>query len=337
MKIGIRKHKGGFIFIPFFLISVFLSFNSCGVKGPPLQPVPGIIPPVEKVKIYQKGGFLFVSISLPESYPDNTSLKIKKVKVYYSFYPIGKIVDLKKFLKEAKSEELSPEEKNIVLKKEIKDFDKSFKILIYCWDLRNKRSQPSKLFEFEVKKPPPRPENLRAEVREDGIYLKWEMGEETRDKGFFVYLFNGEEFEKLNTEPIVKKEFIFKDFAWEKEYKFRVSTVLKNIYESEDSEEISVIPVDKFPPPPPENLVAIPEEGFILLKWDGVDVPDLEKYNVYRMENGKRELLTLKGTKETFFEDREGEKGKIYKYFVTAVDKRGNESIPSNFVEERFR
>lgn len=338
MAISINKSKEILLFC--FLISLFSLFLSisCGVKGPPLQPIPKLLPQVESVKIYQKGKNLLVSISFPENYSDKTPLKIKKFRIHYKFYSQKKRVDFKKFLKESISEEMnSPEEKNLIFKKEIKSYPQNFKILFFYWDSAGKKSPPSKLFEFEVKEPPPPPENFNADLKEDGIHLTWEKKKNQKNIGFFVYFSNGKDFRRVNQEPLEKESFLFKDFSWDLEYRFRVSSVYEKFYESEDSEEISIIPVDKFPPPPPKNLIAIPEEGFILLKWEKVEVEDLEKYNVYRVEDGKEKLLTLKGVKETTFEDREGEKGKVYKYFVTAVDRKRNESNPSNLVEERFR
>ncbi len=332
-KIKVRKSFKALFFLLFLLFLI-----SCGVKGPPLQPVMKVLPPVENVKFYQKGKVLIASITFPENYSDITPLKIKKIRVHYNFYPLEKRVELKEFLKKSFLEEMElKEERSIIFKKEIGSFPKNFNLLIYYWDSNDKKSIPSKLFQFEVKEPPKPPEELVADLKEDGIHLKWKFEEKNKKIGFFVYIYKDKDFKKLNQEPLDKKEFVFKDFKWDVEHRFKVNSVSEKLYESDDSEEISIIPVDIFPPPPPQNLIAIPEEGFILLKWEKVEVNDFEKYNVYRKENGKEELLTLDGTKETFFEDRKGEKGKIYKYFVTAVDKRGNESAPSNLVEERYR
>jgi len=332
MAIWNNKKKGFLIYL-----SVFLTV-SCGVKAPPLQPVLKLIPPVENLNFYQKGNSLLASISFPESYSDGTPLEIKKVRLHYKFYKSNKIIDSRRFLKESILEDFVLEErKNLVFKKEMKDFPGKFYISIFFWDSRGKRSPMSKIFEFDVKEPLKPPKNLEAKVEENGINLKWEAEKDKEKLGFFLYFSEGKEFKRVNQEPLLKNEFVFKDFTWDREYRFKVSSIYEKFYESNDSEEISIVPVDKFPPPPPQNLVAIPEEGFILLRWDKIEVGDLEKYNVYREEDGKRKLLTLNGTKSTEFEDRTGEKGKIYKYFVTAVDKKGNESLPSNSVEERFR
>jgi len=329
--------------IPYFKKAFLLYFfifltNSCGVKSPPLQPVLKVIPSVENVKFHQKGNLLLAIISFPSIYSDGTPLEIKKVRVHYKFYPSKKRIDLNRFLKESTSEDMILQEgKTLILEREIKIFPQDFKISITFWDSRGKRASMSRLFEFEVKEPPKPPKNLRGEVNENGINLKWEAEEEQKNLGFFLYFSDGKEFKKVNQEPLLNNDFIFKDFTWDREYRFKVSSVSEKFYESDDSKEISIIPVDKFPPTPPKNLVAIPEEGFILLRWDKVEVNDFEKYNVYREEDGKKKLLTLNGTTETRFEDRTGTKGKIYKYFVTAIDKNGNESSPSNLVEERYR
>ncbi|MGQ9617440.1 MAG: fibronectin type III domain-containing protein [Candidatus Aminicenantia bacterium] len=316
-----------------------LLISSCGVKGPPLPPVVKSLVPIENVRIFQKGDLVIANFSIPETYSDRTLLKVKKVRIYFNFYSSDGMVGTKKFRREALKEviELRKEERNAIFQRKIEKNSKKFLFQVEYWDSYNKKSQLSKIFEFLVKKPLPPPKDLTAEAKEDGIYLRWEAEKELKYSGFFLYFSEGKEFRKINDEPFSKNEFVFKDFSWDMNYRFKVSGIYEKLYESEDSEEVSIKPVDIFPPPPPSNLIAIPEEGFILLKWENVDCKDFEKYNVYRIEDGKRVLLTSEGVKENRFEDRSGEHGKIYSYFVTAVDRKGNESKSSNIVEERYR
>ncbi len=335
----IDKRKTSLLHNIALFIFLVVSFSSCGVKAPPLPPVAKEIIPVGDAKFLQKGNSLYVSFYLPETYSDKSPLEIGKIKIHFDFYSEKKIINVKKFLKDAQEEEMEVEKgkRDYLFTKKLDKYSINLGLLIFYWDSKGKRSPPSKIFEFAIKPPPAKPKNLTADVLEKGILLKWEAGEEKKDYGFYLYFSEGKEFKKINSEPLYKAEFLFSDFSWDVRYTFKVSAVEKNLYESEDSEEISLVPVDMFPPPPPQNIIAIPEEGFILLKWEKVDCEDLEKYNVYRKDNEKVLLLTQHGTKETFFEDKTGESGKIYVYFVTSVDKKGNESKPSNMVEEKFR
>src|SRR5207244_1420387 len=54
--------------------------------------------------------------------------------------------------------------------------------------------------------------------------------------------------------------------------------------ESDAPKPICTTPVDTFPPPAPDGLIALPSEGKIQLKWNAVDVPDLAGYLVMRGE-----------------------------------------------------
>jgi fibronectin type 3 domain-containing protein len=66
---------------------------------------------------------------------------------------------------------------------------------------------------------------------------------------------------------------------------------------------------------------------------------DLEGYRVWRREEGTAEfrLLTPDPIKENAYSDRDVTKGKTYVYFVTALDKSGNESARSETISDRIR
>ncbi len=97
---------------------------------------------------------------------------------------------------------------------------------------------------------------------------------------------------------------------------------------------------DVFPPRAPADLVAIPGEGFgapllIDLSWESNDEIDLMGYYVYR-RTGKGDFgrVTTDPVSASAYRDLKVEAGQTYTYRVTAVDQRGNESAPSNEVQE---
>lgn len=107
--------------------------------------------------------------------------------------------------------------------------------------------------------------------------------------------------------------------------------------ESEDSKPLEVTPRDTFPPAAPKGLIAavVPASGgeapHVDLSWDISPETDVAGYNVYRGEaeltsgNRVNSQLLLTPT----FRDIRVMSGHRYFYRVTAVDRSGNESVPS--------
>jgi len=91
------------------------------------------------------------------------------------------------------------------------------------------------------------------------------------------------------------------------------------------ADEVLADTADVFPPPAPDGLLVLTEQGGVRLVWNPVLVPDLAGYRVYRKESGLPAWTKVAdGLKETVFFD--GAAGPGVQYGVTAVDLSGNES-----------
>ncbi len=91
------------------------------------------------------------------------------------------------------------------------------------------------------------------------------------------------------------------------------------------ADEVLADTKDVFPPPAPEGLLVLPEEGGVRLVWNPVLVPDLAAYRVFRKEPGASSWAKIAdGLKETLYFDFCRHPGAAYA--VTAVDFSGNES-----------
>lgn len=94
--------------------------------------------------------------------------------------------------------------------------------------------------------------------------------------------------------------------------------------ESESSGRACAIPVDTEPPAMVTNLLATPEEGRIVLRWDPNGEEDLQGYIVLRSAAGDDTLqqLTTPPIAKTGFTDDTVVAGQTYTYVVHAVDTR---------------
>jgi hypothetical protein len=129
-------------------------------------------------------------------------------------------------------------------------------------------------------------------------------------------------------------------FDFGKTYVYQVRSLViagGNAIESDDSVPAIVNPRDTFPPAAPQNLVVaeIPGENGAMsedLSWSINLENDLAGYRVYRSEQqGERgHSLQVELLLSPAYRDVSVQPGRRYWYVVTAVDRAGNESGPSD-------
>lgn len=128
------------------------------------------------------------------------------------------------------------------------------------------------------------------------------------------------------------------DFGKTYVYLVRSVTIAEGLpVESDDSAPAIVTPRDTFPPAAPQNLVAavLPGENdshLVDLSWSINVEPDLAGYRIYRSEkqSERGQPLQTELLLSPSFRDSSAQPAKRYWYTVTAVDRAGNESAPSD-------
>ena len=133
-----------------------------------------------------------------------------------------------------------------------------------------------------------------------------------------------------------------KQFEFGKTFVYVVRAVISvegNEVESDNSEPVTVTPIDTFPPAAPQDLVAavLPATAptfAVDLSWSINLETDFAGYRVYRseQEGARGQLITPDLLPTPAFTDSSVVPGHRYWYTVTALDRAGNESAPSSFV-----
>ena len=115
------------------------------------------------------------------------------------------------------------------------------------------------------------------------------------------------------------------------------------------SPPVTVVMRNIFPPHPPSGLEAVPggataADRSIDLSWTPNADPDLAGYIVYRQEVDSKGVAAGTATRLNptpvvgpAYRDQTAMAGRRYAYRVTAVDAAGNESAPSDPVQETLR
>ena len=106
------------------------------------------------------------------------------------------------------------------------------------------------------------------------------------------------------------------------------------------SVEVSVVPTDLTPPPPPVKVYAAPAEDGISLAWEEADAAEAAGYRLYRRLGDETEFKRIgpELLRENRFVDRSVRRGVTYEYRVTTVDgsPQANESEPAPSVRIKY-
>ena len=198
----------------------------------------------------------------------------------------------------------------------------------------------------------------QVKIAEDAITLTWQPPAANIDNstpvnllGYNVYRSDESQTapgnQPLNPAPISGTEYVDKTFQFGNTYRYIVRAVSLGTggaqVESLNSNAVSVLPQDTFAPAAPERpSVAAPEPSSARLAifFAANKETDIAGYNIYRSTDPdlpKQNWTKLNQTllTRTTFTDDKVESGKTYYYYITAVDKAGNVSAPSEVGSEK--
>jgi predicted phage tail protein len=198
----------------------------------------------------------------------------------------------------------------------------------------------------------------QPKVAEDSITISWQPPAANIDGstpvnllGYNVYRVDESQTEignqAINSALISGTEYADKNFQFGKDYRYIVRAVSLGTggsqVESLNSNTVSVSPRDIFPPAAPERpSIAAPEPSSARLAifFAANKETDIAGYNIYRSTDPdlpKANWTKLNQTllTRTTYQDDKVEPGKTYYYYLTAVDKAGNVSPPSEVGSEK--
>ena len=194
-------------------------------------------------------------------------------------------------------------------------------------------SQFSNLAKIGLREPPDPPTSISVTSTASGVELDWEDDSTGAEYNVYRRDANVKEYgPPLATVPTGTQSFTDRSAAFGKRYIYTVTTVssTRPLVESRIVSEHEVDFEDRFPPSPPENIVALAEEGRVRLLWEMAPESDVAGYRVFRQAPGEEfQTLTPELVTGSEFLDRDVASGTTYVYFVTAVDGADNQSEAS--------
>jgi hypothetical protein len=314
-----------------------LFLTSCGYIGDPLPPLANVPPRVEDLAALQRGSVIISHLTIPQLTTEGKPIP-RPLTFDLRIGPYaGEHFDENAWASSARHV-VTPEITGPVATYEIpaKEWIGKEVILgIRITAANGKTGVWSNFVILPVVAAPATPADFTAAATAQGVHLTWRAS----GKSFRV-LRKSEDGEYAVAATPETPEWTDTTAEYGKRYSYLVQTVahLENKKEAESdlSAEVSITPVDTFPPATPKGIHADSAPASIQLAWERNAEPDLAGYRVYRAIGGGSFEKVADLAAIPTWSDQAVESGKTYRYALTAFDRAGNESPRSAPVEVTF-
>jgi hypothetical protein len=363
-----RAQRFSFLIFAFCLLPCAFTLPGCGKRRPPQPPVENVPQRTELLSGVQRGNQVILSWPAPRRNASDESVQsVRRVDVYRLAEAVDDPLPLTEEEFSARATLVGSVNAEIIAQaKETLAYTDELSLsepvrLRYAVRYVNAAGQRAAFSNFlliepaaSVSQPPSIGQN--PEVRENSIVVRWQAPEANVDGtrpanllGYNVYRSSRSQNEPaqtpLNSRPVNATSFADQTFAFGEEYVYVVRAVSLGTggepVESLNSNPVEARPLDKFPPAPPSGLTvaASPAPLRISVFFAANQERDIAGYDLYRSTDA--DLPKDRWTKlnknlldRTTFQDEAVRSGQKYFYYVTAVDKAGNVSNPSDVQSE---
>ncbi|PYS86303.1 MAG: hypothetical protein DMF62_16330 [Acidobacteria bacterium] len=345
------------------LAVVVLMLSACGKRGVPVPPRERVEQHAE-IAAFQRGNQVVLSWKMPARNASAGSvLHIASADIFRLAEPLNSPLTL--------TEDEFASRSTIIASMPLTDLDFGLKTISYRDTLEfagqpvrlryairfvNASGQRTAFSNFFMLEPAAHvanaPASLSTVVSQEAVTLNWTAPTQNVDAstppnivGYNVYRSPSarEAGKLLNTSPVTSTNFADQTFEFGKEYFYFVRAVSSGTggepIESIESPIVNAKPVDTFAPAAPTSVTIAATPTTISLFFPPNQESDVAGYRIYRSTDQSRpkaqwEQLTKDLQKANTFIDNRVESGKTYYYYVTAADKFGNVSDPSEVVNE---
>lgn len=340
----------------------------CGKRRPPLPPVERVQQRTEALSGTQQGNEVILSWPAPQrNAPDSSVQSIRRIDVYRLAEKPGAPRALTEEEFAARSTlvgsvtyEQIRDAGDTLTYKDTLELGGQPTRLRYAVRYVNASGQRAAFSNFLLIEPaariaqPPTLITTGKEVAEDAITISWQPPSANIDGSTPVNLlgFNVYRMDETQTEPfqtpinaglVSGTQYADKSFKFGNTYRYLVRAVSLGTegaqVESLNSNTITIVPRDTFPPSAPGAIRIGPSLGRLSIFFPANPEPDIAGYNLYRstdpsLPKNRWTKLNAQLLTRTTYQDDKVESGKTYYYYLTAVDEAGNVSAPSEIASE---
>lgn len=194
---------------------------------------------------------------------------------------------------------------------------------------KGRPSQWSDVLILDVLPPLLTPVGLKADGAAQGVYVYWSRQGSAQGAQWRVFRQDEGQKDPVQLGIAGENSWMDRTAQFGATYSYSVQEIEKagdKTAESEVTEPVSVKYEDKFAPAVPANLTAIGGVKTVEISWERSTEPDFKAYQVYRAEGDGPMVKLGAPVTNPSFSDTTVVSGKTYRYAVSAIDDKGNES-----------
>lgn len=310
-------------------LAALIVLAGCGYIGDTLPPALNIPVPVTDLRALEYGENLVIEFTAPALSTEAVGLKALRGVELRVGPGIEQNFNVERWAPGAKRVEVAVTEPGAV-RKEIpaREFaGKEIFVAVRAIGPKGRPSAWSNIANIHVIAPLQKPAALEGKAGPDGVHLSWT----SPHAKFRIY-------RATRAEPAAQlaeadgASYVDTTAEFDTPYGYFVQAIADKA-QSEVSETVSLTPKDEFAPAIPTGLNSAAGVGTVELNWERNIEPDLRGYRVYRAPEGAGFARISDIIETPVYSDRTAEPGKKYRYAVTSVDLKDNESKPSAAVE----
>jgi len=314
-----------------FSIIVVLCFAACGKKAPPRPEGLPLAGGINDLSGEVKDGVLFLFFTVPQKNRDGSEIRdLGGFRVFKSCGTCqGAFESFRNIsLEESKGYTIEGGRLYIYDDDLTNGFEYGYKV--YPYTKKGTRGDASNTFTIKWENPPDLPQGVTVSVDDNMVELTWR-----KEDGYLynVYRYNNNVYPlfALNQTRLAADSFMDTGVSNNREYTYEVRKVKETggIFREGEGVKIHAMPVDKTPPRRPEMVTTAKKGNVVSIVWAENTDKDLAGYNIYRIVREAKERINKDPVKETSFYDSKIPNERFVSYYVTALDRTGNESEPS--------
>jgi hypothetical protein len=310
---------------------ICLALVSCGKKGNPIPKGLPIPAGIGDLRGDVKDGVLFISFSIPARNMDGTDIKdLVGFRILKSCGGCGGGFEVWRNIALTDKQGYTIRSNRLYTYDDDlrQGFDYAYKV--YAYTGKNVEGGVSNVFSIKWRKPPPPPKEVATTPEDARVFLSWEKED---DLSYNVYRPEKDVYPlfPVNLTPLTASQFTDANLQNGQQYRYEVRAIrVENgvPYEGEGTTVLAT-PEKQTPPAPPGGLQLEKKDRTVVLAWAASTESDVTGYNVYRVFRGKAEKINADILKEPRFVDNNLGREPYLTYYVTAVDDKGRESLPS--------
>lgn len=320
---------------PLTAVAAFVALCGCGYVGPVLPPSPQLPMAVTDLHAIERGGEIVITFSTPAHTTDNLSIR-RFSEIDLRIGAANVPFDFDQWAAGAQQYSLPPppagdrdNPQAVAIHKSIpvdgwigKHVVIAVRTAVKKTDHYSSWSNRAILNVISPLEPPV----LKVEPTAQGALVTWEK--QVSGAQYRVYRQGPGDKQPVELGTSDHPDFLDKSAQYDTPYSYAVVTT-KGSAESLMSEATPFEMSDTFAPSVPASITALAGPDSIEVSWQRSPESDLKGYYVYRSVNGGP--LERQGglVSVPTFSDRNVEHGKTYRYEVSAVDQKNNESAKS--------